>query len=187
MEAGGKRGAAAWGPVGCGMDPALLPSHQYPPSSGPWALPPTLSWKSVPLRRFWAARIPLARPPTYSHPVGPIPHPVGQNSFRQSFLAPHYPPRHSLFSWSRFSGLMCFHGSSLRAEEGVSGFFFVTAVFCPAPTTLHTSFCSHLLFHFGHPGSGAVLGRLEKGPSGHSSPWPPGVRLCPVGWEEGSS
>lgn len=54
---------------------------------------------------------------------------------------------------------------------------------CPNPPVPSDQTSSHHLpFHLGHPGSGEVVGRLEKGPpSSHSTPWPPGVRLCPAG------
>lgn len=176
MGAGGGREAAAWGPAGCG---ALPPSFPLPstPSSVPQALPPTLSW------RFRAARRTPLAPHTHPGPHSPSCGPKFFQAAPPRPSGPHPHPRYSTSHCSRFSGQVGLRGRNLVGGKGSSGseFFcqWISLLSCPKEPLQISS--QHLPFHLGHPGSVKFWGDLKRSPSGHSSRWPPGVRLCPAG------
>lgn len=108
------------------------------------------------------------------HP-GPHSPPCGPEFFQAALLVPHDPPRHPTTSSSRFSGLVEPGSRQRLPGSGVSA---TRCLFCPVPTT-SPSLLSSPAFDLGHPL--VFWGDPKRGPPGHSSLWPPGVRLCPAG------
>lgn len=162
---GGREGSSCLAPNGLwgvARSPFLSLAHPFLRPSGPATHP---------------------EPPHTHTPWAPFSTLRGQNSFRQLLLVPYNPPRHPTSSSSRFSGLVGLRGGSLVEGKGSpgSGFFLpldVSFVLSqPPPPNLLSSppflpWPSFLVKFWGD---------LKRGPSSHSSRWPPGVRLCPAG------
>lgn len=142
----GGREAAAWGPMGCGASPALLPSPQHTPSSGPQALPPTQS------------------PHILIHP-GPHSPPCGPKFFQAAPPSPSRPSQTShlkLFQVLWPSGLKGWEPGRRQRFPG-SGFscHWMSLLSCPT-TPSKPPFITSLFTVAILPCS--VLGRFEKGP-----------------------